>query len=271
MADDERGFEQAFRSNLLPAQRREILATLRATLKRETTLGQIIDAAESLGWGEAMGDLRLADLARSLLLGEQGGAPASSAGGRSSSATDDAGDRHDESVAFSQAGIDYRPGDIDEDEGLEALDDTDGSDVFAGDLVAELAPPTRKGASKSSRAPALFLGDGWERSRGADASPPKAKAKSGSVKATEKEPAAPTQIRGAGAAPRGSAQKKVSKTVAETATKAAKSKTTAAAQKPKKAAAARPAPSKSATATAKKATAKKASAKKSSAKPSSRR
>jgi hypothetical protein len=62
-------FEQSYKKHLGPAQRREILDTLRATLKRDTTLGEIVDAAAELGWGEAMGDLRLSDLAESLLAG----------------------------------------------------------------------------------------------------------------------------------------------------------------------------------------------------------
>jgi hypothetical protein len=61
-------FERAFKRHLVPEQRREVLDTLRATLRRETTLGELVDAADELGWGEAMGDLRLSDLADALLV-----------------------------------------------------------------------------------------------------------------------------------------------------------------------------------------------------------
>jgi hypothetical protein len=60
-------FEHSFKKHLVPEQRREILETLRATLKRETTLGEIVDAADELGWSDAMGELRLSDLAGALV------------------------------------------------------------------------------------------------------------------------------------------------------------------------------------------------------------
>ncbi len=61
-----RTFEDTYQSHLKKAQRREVLDTLREALQRSTTIGEVIDAAESIGWGEAMGDLRLADLAAAL-------------------------------------------------------------------------------------------------------------------------------------------------------------------------------------------------------------
>ena len=61
-----RRFEDTYQSHLKKAQRREVLDTLRDALERTTTIGEVIDAAETIGWGEAMGDLRLADLATAL-------------------------------------------------------------------------------------------------------------------------------------------------------------------------------------------------------------
>ena len=62
----QRNFEDAYQDHLKLEQRREVLETLREALERSTTLGEVIDAAETVGWGEAMGDLRLSDLANAL-------------------------------------------------------------------------------------------------------------------------------------------------------------------------------------------------------------
>lgn len=67
MPSDQSRFQQAYRINLLPAQRREVLRALRESLDPETTLGEIVDAAESLGWGEPFGDMSLAELASALV------------------------------------------------------------------------------------------------------------------------------------------------------------------------------------------------------------
>lgn len=60
-------FEQTFKKHLASEQRREVMSTLRATLRRDTTLGEVVDAATKVGWSEAMGELTLADLANALL------------------------------------------------------------------------------------------------------------------------------------------------------------------------------------------------------------
>ena len=70
MAKAPKKFETAYREHLTDAQRRHVLETMQRTLQRETTLGEIVDAAAELGWGDAMNELTLSDLARSLLDGE---------------------------------------------------------------------------------------------------------------------------------------------------------------------------------------------------------
>src|SRR5690606_18840655 len=60
-------FNQAYRQHLLAAQRQEVLRALRDSLDPETTLGESVDAAEALGWGEPFGDMSLADLADALI------------------------------------------------------------------------------------------------------------------------------------------------------------------------------------------------------------
>ena len=65
-----KSFETAFMKHLPAAQRRHVLATMQQTLRRDTTLGEIVDAAADLDWGDAMNELTLADLAKALLSGE---------------------------------------------------------------------------------------------------------------------------------------------------------------------------------------------------------
>lgn len=61
------GFEESYRRHLALEQRKAVLETIARELDPETTLGDIVDAAQELGWGDAMGDLNLGDLAVALL------------------------------------------------------------------------------------------------------------------------------------------------------------------------------------------------------------
>ncbi len=63
-----------------------MLDTIARELTPETTLGDIVDAAQDLGWGDSLGELRLADLAGALL-GEAPPAPP-----RTSTSADDQAD-----------------------------------------------------------------------------------------------------------------------------------------------------------------------------------
>lgn len=67
MGREERSFDQAYREFLPEEQRREVLKALREKLAPETTFGQIVDAARSLGWEEALGEVLLSELASTLL------------------------------------------------------------------------------------------------------------------------------------------------------------------------------------------------------------
>lgn len=60
-------FESTYRRHLVVEQRRAVLEALAERLGPSVTMGDVLDAAEGLGWGDPMGDLTLADLAAALL------------------------------------------------------------------------------------------------------------------------------------------------------------------------------------------------------------
>jgi hypothetical protein len=70
-----RGFESNFRRHLVVEQRRAVLEALAKKLGPDVTMGDVLDAADGLGWAEPMGDLTLADLAEALLRPQPGGRP----------------------------------------------------------------------------------------------------------------------------------------------------------------------------------------------------
>jgi hypothetical protein len=61
------GFDDSFRRHLAIEQRRAVLDTIARELNPDTTLGDIVDAAQELGWSENLGELCLADLAVALV------------------------------------------------------------------------------------------------------------------------------------------------------------------------------------------------------------
>lgn len=61
------GFERTFERNLVVEQRKAVLNALASRIDPDATLGEVLDAAEALGWSDNMGDLSLADLAEALL------------------------------------------------------------------------------------------------------------------------------------------------------------------------------------------------------------
>ena len=65
-----RGFEASFRRHLALEQRRAVLDALADKIDPGTTIGQIVDIATALGWGDGVGGLSLADLADALLTGD---------------------------------------------------------------------------------------------------------------------------------------------------------------------------------------------------------
>jgi hypothetical protein len=60
-------FETSYRRHLAVEQRRAVLEALAERLGPSVTMGDVLDAAEGLGWGDGIGDLTLADLAAALL------------------------------------------------------------------------------------------------------------------------------------------------------------------------------------------------------------
>jgi hypothetical protein len=60
------GFDDSFRRHLAVEQRRAVLDTIAHELTPETTLGDIVDAAQDLGWADGLGELCLSDLALAL-------------------------------------------------------------------------------------------------------------------------------------------------------------------------------------------------------------
>ena len=64
------GFDDSFRRHLAVEQRRAVLETIAHELTPDTTLGDIVDAAQDLGWADSLGELSLSDLAAALLGGE---------------------------------------------------------------------------------------------------------------------------------------------------------------------------------------------------------
>jgi hypothetical protein len=61
------GFERTFERHLIVQQRRAVLDALASKIDPDATVGEVLDAAESLGWSDHMGELSLSDLADALL------------------------------------------------------------------------------------------------------------------------------------------------------------------------------------------------------------
>lgn len=128
MQGNQVGFESSLQQHLDTEQRRAVLEAIGGSINPDSTLGEIIDAAEALGWSEKMGDLSLADLAEALLAPNGESATAAS----EAAAEDDAADDEDE-----------------DDEGEDA-DDEDEDDDF--ELEIEEPAPSRRKVSKAAAA-----------------------------------------------------------------------------------------------------------------------
>ncbi len=59
-------FEERFRRHLPIHQRRALVQALARDLDGSMTLGDVVDATESLGWGDLLGDISLHELSRAL-------------------------------------------------------------------------------------------------------------------------------------------------------------------------------------------------------------
>jgi hypothetical protein len=125
------GFDDSFRRHLAVEQRRAVLDTIAHELTPETTLGDIVDAAQDLGWADGLGELCLADLALALF----GEAPASAPSPELADADEtraDAEDDDEDELAADDSD--------DEDEGD---DDDDESDEEEAEEEDEEAAPSR--------------------------------------------------------------------------------------------------------------------------------
>lgn len=98
------GFEDSYRRHLVVEQRKAVLETIARELNPATTLGDIVDAAQELGWGDAMGELSLGEFAEALLGGEAVGAPAAVVvdAGESELESEDEEDEDEEGELFAE-------------------------------------------------------------------------------------------------------------------------------------------------------------------------
>ena len=132
-------FEESFRRHLVAEQRRAVLQTIASDLTPETTLGEVVDAAERLGWGDHMEELCLSALAGVLVEFDED-EPADAQAG--------ADEAEVEAEAAAEVEAIDEDGEDDEDDD-EALADDD-EDEDEDEEEAEPAPRarTRKSASK---------------------------------------------------------------------------------------------------------------------------
>ncbi|MCY1056483.1 hypothetical protein [Nannocystis sp. SCPEA4] len=124
------GFEDSYRRHLVVEQRKAVLETIARELNPATTLGDIVDAAQELGWGDAMGELSLGEFAEALLGGEAVGAPAA--------VVADADESDDESELES----------ADEDEEGELFAEESEDDDDLSETEEDVAPPPVAKASR---------------------------------------------------------------------------------------------------------------------------
>jgi hypothetical protein len=166
------GFESSLQQHLDTEQRRAVLEAIGGSINPDSTLGEIIDAAEALGWSDKMGDLSLADLAEALL------APnGESVAGVAAEVSEDAGE--DEADADE---------DDEDDEAADADDDAEADDDF--ELEAQEPTPSRRKAGKVAAAKEA-KGAAAKKKLAAASAPSSKKAaskKAASKKAVEAEP-----------------------------------------------------------------------------------
>lgn len=167
MQGNQVGFESSLQQHLDTEQRRAVLEAIGGSINPDSTLGEIIDAAEALGWSEKMGDLSLADLAEALLAPNGESATVSEA----AAADDDGDDEADEDEA-----------DEDDDEG--EGDDEDDDDF---ELEIEEPAPSRRKPGKAAAAAAA---------KEAKSAATKKKITAASKKAASKKAAEPEPMRG---------------------------------------------------------------------------
>jgi hypothetical protein len=169
-------FEPSYRRHLATELRKAVLEILASKLDGDATVGEIVDAAAALGWGEGVGELTLGDLADALLPADgDGGAAASARGTAKPSIEDD----DDDEEAEDDVDEDDEADEDDEDEDDE--DDEDEDDEPPAKPRAKAAKGRAKATAKTKAKPAAKAGKG----RAAKAEPPaKAKGKPAKGKPT---------------------------------------------------------------------------------------
>ncbi len=155
MQSNQVGFESSFQQHLDAEQRRAVLEAIGASISPDSTLGEILDAAEALGWSEKMGELSLADLAEALLAPEGGGTSPKLEARDDANALDDDEDLDDELDDEDLDDEDLE--DIDE---LEELDEDDDDDdvVEEFELVIQESPAAQRKAAAGKLAKAAKAG-----------------------------------------------------------------------------------------------------------------
>lgn len=133
-----------------------MLDTIARELEPETTLGDIVDAAQDLGWGDSLGELRLSDLA-SALLGEGQASPREPASReapfRDALIADADHDDDDDATEASDhdAGHDFDAGDDAQDDEQDEQDDDDQDDEQDDDEQAAAPPPEAPKTARSRK------------------------------------------------------------------------------------------------------------------------
>jgi hypothetical protein len=178
------GFDDSFRRHLAIEQRRAVLDTIARELGPDTTLGDIVDAANELGWSENFGELCLADLAVALA-GEDAAEPPAAVTATSSDGADEDEDEEDEVEADAEEDEEE-----DEDEDDEEEEDEEEEDEEEEDEEEEVAPARRgKNAGKQSSMDRALDRIDRALARGRKSSKPEAKAAKPAAKKAAKKPA----------------------------------------------------------------------------------
>lgn len=157
-------FPRSYQRHLVTEQRKAVLAALRDRIGPEHTVGEVLDAAEALGWAEPMGDLSLADLAAALL---------TPVGEGSSAATDEEAEPED-------------------DDGDESDEDDDSEVVDDDEVPPERGRTGKKKAAKATKAP-VAKGKTKAAAKKASARAPEPASKKASKKGAAKKAAAQKQ------------------------------------------------------------------------------
>lgn len=138
------GFDDSYRRHLAIEQRRAVLDTIARELGPDTTLGDIVDAAQELGWNE-VGELCLEDLAAALAGDADAPRETSSALTEADEEETDADEESDEEETDDETDDDEEEEETDEEE--EEEDEEEEVAPRRGRKPAAEAAPSRKPSS----------------------------------------------------------------------------------------------------------------------------